>query len=232
MIFADLVKSIVQFNDPKFRRVLWRGLWLTLALLITTCSLIAIGLNQFLQSPYVVSLIGEASLSRNLLNMGGVLSTFVLSIWLMGPIASAIISLFLDEVARAVEARHYPHLPEVQGTRLHKQILTTVSFFGVLILANLGALILSIFLPVLAPFIFWATNGYLLGREYFQMAFVWRISQNEAKLLFQRNRGTIWFTGILIAIPLSVPFVGLIIPVLGAATFTHQFERLQELPSD
>ena len=77
MIFTDLLKSIVQFNDPKFRRVLWRGLWLTLALLITTCSLIAIGLNQLLQSPYVVSLIGEASLLRNLLNIGGVLSTFI-----------------------------------------------------------------------------------------------------------------------------------------------------------
>ena len=150
----------------------------------------------------------------------------------MGPIASTIISLFLDEVARAVEARHYPHLPEVQGTRLHKQILTTVSFFGVLVLANLGALILSVFLPVLAPFIFWATNGYLLGREYFQMTSIRRISQNEAKLLFQRNRGAIWFTGIIIAIPLSIPVVGLIIPVLGAATFTHQFERLQALPSD
>ena len=232
MIFTDLVKSIVQFNDPKFRRVVWRGVGLTLALLITTCSLIAIGLNQLLQSLYVVSLIGEASLLGNLLNMGGVLSTFVLSIWLMGPIASTIISLFLDEVARAVEARHYPHLPEVQGTRLHKQILTTVSFFGVLVLANLGALILSVFLPVLAPFIFWATNGYLLGREYFQMTSIRRISQNEAKLLFQRNRGAIWFTGIIIAIPLSIPVVGLIIPVLGAATFTHQFERLQALPSD
>ena len=232
MIFTDLVKSIVQFNDPKFRRVLWRGLGLTLALLITTCCLIAIGLNQLLQSPYVVSLIGEVSLLGNLLNMGGVLSTFVLLIWLMGPIASTIISLFLDEVARAVEARHYPHLPEVQGTRLHKQILTTVSFFGVLVLANLGALILSVFLPVLAPFIFWATNGYLLGREYFQMTSIRRISQNEAKLLFQRNRGAIWFTGIIIAIPLSIPVVGLIIPVLGAATFTHQFERLQALPSD
>ena len=232
MIFTDLLKSIVQFNDPKFRRVLWRGLWLTLALLITTCSLITVGLNQLLQSSFVVSLIGEASLLRNLLNIGGVLSTFILSIWLMGPIASAIISLFLDEVARAVEARHYPHLPEVQGTMLHKQILTTVSFYGVLVLANLGALILSIFLPVLAPFIFWATNGYLLGREYFQMTSIRRISQKKAKLLFQRNRGAIWFTGILIAIPLSIPLVSLIIPVLGAATFTHQFERLRALPSD
>ena len=64
------------------------------------------------------------------------------------------------------------------------------------------------------------------------MTSIRRISQNEAKLLFQRNRGAIWFTGIIIAIPLSIPVVGLIIPVLGAATFTHQFERLQALPSD
>ena len=83
--------------------MLWRELGLTLALLITACSLIAIGLNQLLQSPDVMSLIGEASLFRNLLNIGGLLSTFVLSIWLTGPIASAIIS-FLDEMALAVEA--------------------------------------------------------------------------------------------------------------------------------
>ncbi len=64
------------------------------------------------------------------------------------------------------------------------------------------------------------------------MTSIRRMSENEAKILFQRNRGTIWFASILIAIPLSIPLVGLIIPVLGAATFTHQFERLRALPSD
>jgi CysZ protein len=34
------------------------------------------------------------------------------------------------------------------------------------------------------------------------------------------------------AILLSIPLVGLFIPVLGAATFTHQFDRLRALPSD
>jgi CysZ protein len=89
----------------------------------------------------------------------------------------------------------------------------------------------SIFTPFLAPFIFWAANGYLLGREYFQVAAMRRMSRSDATRLFQRHRGAICFSGILIAIPLSIPLVGLFIPVLGAATFTHQFERLRALPS-
>lgn len=86
-------------------------------------------------------------------------------------------------------------------------------------------------MPFLAPFIFWAANGYLLGREYFQVAAMRRMSRSDATRLFQRHRGAICFSGILIAIPLSIPLVGLFIPVLGAATFTHQFERLRALPS-
>ena len=86
-------------------------------------------------------------------------------------------------------------------------------------------------MPFLAPFIFWVANGYLLGREYFQVAAMRRMSRSDATRLFQRHCGAICFSGILIAIPLSIPLVGLFIPVLGAATFTHQFERLQALPS-
>jgi uncharacterized protein involved in cysteine biosynthesis len=36
----------------------------------------------------------------------------------------------------------------------------------------------------------------------------------------------IWVAGILMAVPLSVPLVNLFIPLLGAATFTHLFHRL------
>jgi uncharacterized protein involved in cysteine biosynthesis len=32
---------------------------------------------------------------------------------------------------------------------------------------------------------------------------------------------TIWAAGILMAVPLSVPLLNLLVPVLGAATFTH-----------
>tara|TARA_B110000208_G_C11747550_1_gene422268 strand:+ start:898 stop:1251 length:354 start_codon:yes stop_codon:yes gene_type:complete len=116
--------------------------------------------------------------------------------------------------------------------KLQDQISAKLGFFGVLLLANFGTIGMSIFMPFLAPFIFWATNGYLLGREYFQMAAMRRLSRSESILFFQRHHSAIWFAGISMATPLSIPLVGPFIPVLGAATFTHQFERLRALPSD
>ena len=231
MILSDFLKSVAQFDDPKFRRVLWRGMGLTIALLIAACLLVNFGINQLLSSAWAANLIGNQSWLGALINVGGVLFTIVLSIWLMVPVTSAIIALFLDEVAQAVEARHYPHLPKQTATKLQDQILVGIRFLGILLLANIGALVLSMIVPLLAPFVFWATNGYLMGREYFQMAAMRRMPRAQAQELFQRHQGSIWTAGILMAIPMSIPLVGLFIPILGAATFTHQFERLRALPS-
>ena len=231
MILSDFLKSVAQFDDPKFRRVLWRGMGLTIALLIAACLLVNFGINQLLSSAWAANLIGDQSWLGALINIGGVLFTIALSIWLMVPVTSAIIALFLDEVAQAVEARHYPHLPKQTATKLQDQILVGIRFLGILLLANIGALILSMIVPLLAPFVFWATNGYLMGQEYFQMAAMRRMPRAQAQELFQRHQGSIWTAGILMAIPMSIPLVGLFIPILGAATFTHQFERLRALPS-
>lgn len=231
MIFSDFLRSIAQFDDPKFRRVLWRGLGLTIVLLAAACLLVSYGVNQLLSSTLVAGMIGEQSWLGSLFNIGGVLLTIALSIWVMVPVASAIIALFLDEVAQAVEARHYPHLPKQTAAKLQDQILVSIRFLGLLILANIAALILSMILPFLAPVVFWATNGYLIGREFFQMAAMRRVPRTQAQELLRRHQGAIWYAGILMAIPLTIPLVGLFIPILGAATFTHLFERLRALPS-
>ena len=191
MILSDFLKSIAQFDDPKFRRVLWRGLGLTIVLLIAACLLVNFGINQLLSSAWAANLIGDQSWLGALINIGGVLFTIALSIWLMVPVTSAIIALFLDEVAQAVEARHYPHLPKQTATKLQDQILVGIRFLGILLLANIGALILSMIVPLLAPFVFWATNGYLMGREYFQMAAMRRMPRAQAQELFQRHQGSI-----------------------------------------
>jgi uncharacterized protein involved in cysteine biosynthesis len=231
MIFSDFLRSVAQFDDPRFRRVLWRGLGITIVLLAAACLLVICGVNQLLSSALVAGMINDQSWLGSLFNIGGVLLTIALSIWVMVPVALAIIALFLDEVAQAVEARHYPHLPKQAAAKLQDQILVSIRFLGLLILANIGALILSMILPFLAPVVFWATNGYLMGQEYFQMAAMRRVPRTQAQELLQRHQGAIWCAGILMAIPLSIPLVGLFIPVLGAATFTHLFERLRALPS-
>ena len=49
----------------------------------------------------------------------------------MVPVASAITSLFLDEVAQAVEDKHYPHLPQVRSVPFGEAMRDTVNFLGV-----------------------------------------------------------------------------------------------------
>ena len=153
-----------------------------------------------------------------------------MSIFLMVPVASAITSLFLDDVAAAVEAEHYPALPPVPRVPFWDGVRDTVNFLGVLIAANAAALLLSLLLIWIpfAPFvIFYATNGYLLGREYFMLAAMRREGRVRAAELRDANRGEVWLAGCLMAVPLSFPLVNLLIPILGAATFTHLYHRLR-----
>ena len=88
------------------------------------------------------------------------------------------------------------------------------------------ALVLYIFAGPFIPVVFWAVNGWLLGREYFTLVATRRIGRERAKALRAQNSGRIWLAGILMAAPLSVPLVNLVIPVLGVATFTHLFHRM------
>jgi uncharacterized protein involved in cysteine biosynthesis len=42
----------------------------------------------------------------------------------------------------------------------------------------------------------------------------------------RRNLPAIWAAGVLMAVPLSLPLANLLVPVLGAASFTHLYHRL------
>lgn len=151
---------------------------------------------------------------------------FVASIFLMVPVASIFTGFFLEDVAELVEEEHYPGLPAVRPLGLIASLGDTLRFFGVVIAANLIALAIYPFVIPFAPFLFLGLNGYLLGREYFQMAAQRRMSREAARALYLRHRATVWLTGIAMAVPLSVPVLNLVVPVAGAAAFTHLFHRL------
>ncbi len=226
MIFSAFGKALGQMGDPRFRRVLLLGVGLTFALLVAAYAGVLI-LIQWLVGPEAsLPLIGEVTWLNDLLSVGSFLLMMGLSVFLMVPVASAITSMFLDEVADAVEARHYPSLPPVPGLSLWEGVKDTVNFLGVLLTANILALVLYLLFAPAALFIFWGLNGFLLGREYFTLAAARRVGLVEAKRLRRRHGATIWAAGVLMAMPLSVPLVNLLVPILGAATFTHIFHAL------
>jgi uncharacterized protein involved in cysteine biosynthesis len=137
--------------------------------------------------------------------------------------------LFLDDVAQAVEDKHYPGLPPALKQSFGDAAIDTLNFFALLVTVNVLALILYAFAGPFIPVVFWAVNGLLLGREYFTLVAARRMGRKAAKALRKRHWLTVWWAGGLMAAPLSIPLVNVLIPVLGAATFTHLFHRLNAM---
>ena len=226
MIFTAFFKALGQIGDPRFRQVLFLGIALTIALLIGATAGLFYLLQMLTGEATYIPMIGEVTWLGDFLSWGAVGFMLLLSVFLMIPVASAITSMFLETVAGAVEERHYPHLPPAEPIGFYDGLRDTVNFLGVLILANILALVLyAIFSPA-ALFIFWGLNGFLLGREYFTLAAMRRVGRAQAKVLRREHAGTIWLAGTLMAMPLTVPILNLVIPILGAATFPHIYHAL------
>jgi uncharacterized protein involved in cysteine biosynthesis len=225
-VAGDVRLALAQMFDARFRRVLWLGIALTVALLIAFYAVFLWLIADLTTGAMVLPVVGEVSWLGDLLGWASFFLVVFFSMFLMIPVASAVTSLFLDDVADAVEAEHYPHLPPVPRMSLGEGLRETVAFLVVLVGANILALGLYVFLPFAAPLIFYALNGFLLGREYFQIAAMRRLGRQGAADLRKRHRGQIWLAGCVMAVPLSIPLVNLLVPVLGAATFTHTFHRL------
>lgn len=226
-VFGSFFAALGQVGDPRFRRVLFRGIGLTFALLIATYAGFLMLLNAIGAAEWVQELLGNISWVGDLFTWTSFFLMVFLSVFLMVPVASAITSMFLEEVAEAVEERHYPQVPKVPAVPFSEGLKDTVNFLGVLIFANILAIILYVIFSPLALFIFWGMNGFLLGREYFTLAAMRHLGRDGAKKLRKKHGGTIWLAGTLMAMPLSIPLINLMVPILGAATFTHLFHRLE-----
>lgn len=227
MILTAFFKSLAQMGDKRFQKVLFLGIGLTFVLLIGAYAAFLAIIQWMFGEGATLPLIGEVQWLDDLLSWSSLLVMLLLSVFLMVPVASAITSMFLDEVAQAVEDRHFPHLPQVPKVPFGDALRDTVNFLGVLIGANILAFILYAMFAPAAPFIFWGLNGFLLGREYFTLAAMRRLGREGAKQMRARHSGTIWVAGVLMAMPLSIPLLNLLVPILGAATFTHLFHQLQ-----
>lgn len=227
MIFSDFMKAVRQLPDPTFRRVLLLGIGLTFALLVAIFVLFLWAIQTWIpdamELPWIGTIQGIDTVAL-VISYLGVMTLF--SVFLMVPVASMFTGFFLEDVARAVERKHYPWLPEARGVSLYESVKDAINFFSVLIVVNLIALVISLFAGPLVPVVFWTVNGFLLGREYFTLAAMRRLGRDGARKLRARHAGKIWIAGILMAMPLAVPVVNLLIPLLGAATFTHLFHRL------
>ena len=225
-MLGDIGKALLQLRHPKFFGVVLWSVAITLAVLIGVVWLGAFGLGLVLPETVTLPFFGPVEIVTQVASWAFIGLMAILSVFLMVPLSAVVVGFFLETVADAVEARSYPGLPEVEGQSIGESLYEAVRFLGLMIVVNLLALVVYFVATVAAPLVFWAVNGFLLGREYFHLVAARRLGRAGADALRKRHRMTIWATGCLMAVPLTVPIVNLFVPVLGVAAFTHQFHRL------
>lgn len=226
VILSDFFRALAQLGDGRFLRVVLWGIALAAALLYGAYRLFLWVILVLVPDTVTLPLIGPVGGLDTLAGWGSVFVMLVLSVFLMVPVAAAFSGLFLEQVADAVEDRHYPQAAPVKGLSLLAGLIEGLQAFAILFVANLLALMVFAFAGPVAPLLFWALNGALLGREYFRLVAMRRLGRQGAAAFLGRHRGQVWLAGMLMAAPLSIPLLGLIVPVLGVASFTHTVHRL------
>lgn len=225
-MFDYLTKAFAQLNDPRLQRIVVLSVGLALAVLL----LLGVG-AWFLIAQLDLFSWGWLD---TIFEVGSGIGIAIL-LWLLFPAAvSATIGLFLEAVAGAVEARHYLGLPSPRAQSVQEAILLGLKFALVAILLNLLALpvyLLGVFLPPLNFFVFYALNGYLLGREYYETVALRRLDARQAGELRRRNRWRVFLAGVVITLMLTVPVLNLIAPVIATAFMVHIFEVIRRRPA-
>jgi uncharacterized protein involved in cysteine biosynthesis len=226
VILTAFSRALGQLSDRRFLGVVGLGVGLTLALLVAVYVGFVTLIGWLLPEAFTLPWIGEIAWADEALSWAAVPLFLVLSVFLMVPVASAFMGIFLEQVADAVEDRHYPRLPPARSIGLAEGIADGARFLGVVIGVNLLALVAYLLFAPIAPLLFWAVNGLLLGREYAQLVALRRTDAAGARAFRRRHRLVLFAAGVLMVVPLTIPVVNLLVPVLGAAVFTHLYHML------
>jgi len=225
MIFAYR-QAFAQLRDPRYRRLLWIGVALSLALLIGLAALAFLIIQLLIPGALFLPLVGQVQDVSAGFSIGTMLYLPWLSIFLMVPVASIFTGLYLDDVADAVEAEHYRGHEPRNRVPFREAIGDGLRYFGILVAVNLLGMAVFAISNGWGIAILWALNGFLLSREYFTMIARRRNTADDARTLFQRDFYWLWLPGVFLAIGLSIPIVNLAMPLVGAAVFTHMYHRL------
>ena len=207
---------------PRILGLVLLGIALTILLFVALQAALFWALRLFGPDSITLPFWGELTLG-SALSWGSLALFPVLGFFLMAPVAAAFAGLFSEQVATRVEEIHYPTARGAEPD-FWDGLLESLPVIGLVLLVGVLSLVLTPFLGPLAPVLFYVANGWLLGREFFQMAASRHLRAPQATALRRRLSGQVTALGILIALLLTVPVLNVVVPVLAAAGFTHLYQ--------
>jgi len=221
MMLTAFCRAFYALSQPTLRRVVA----LSLALAVLTFALLWVAVGSVL---YNTAFFEWRPLNWLADLMGG-LAVVALS-WLFFPaVVTLIMSLFLERVAAAVEALDYPENSPPRRQSIRETLGAMLRLTALTLLLNLLALPAYLLLPGINLFLFLVLNGYLLGREYFEMVALRRLDAAATRAARNRFGLRVFLGGVVIAALFALPLVNLVAPVIATASMLHLFEALSRV---
>ncbi|MGD9869016.1 MAG: sulfate transporter family protein [Hyphomicrobiales bacterium] len=215
-MFSAAIRAFGLLASSHVRSVLLKSVGMTLALL----AVLIVAIETLFGA--MVALPGWLEITAQV--VGGLGLVFA-SVFLVAPVTSLIAGFYLDDIARRVEASDYPADPPGRELSTATAIGLSVKFGLLVIGVNIVALFLLL-VPGINVMAFYLANGYLLGREFFELAAMRHMSVEEARALRRQNRVRVFLSGLMIAGLVSVPVVNLLTPVFATALMVHTVKQL------
>jgi len=209
---------------PRVLSIVLTGIALTIGLFLALQLGIFWAIRALFSGSIHLPLLGDVVIGP-LLSWGSLMLFPVMGFFLMAPVAAAFSGLFAGQVADEVEALHYPQR-RGEDPDFWEGLLEALPVMGAVLLVGLVSLMLTPFLGPFAPALFYGANGWLLGREFFQMAARRHLDEDAASALRRARPLSVTLLGVMIAFALTVPIANIAVPVLAAAGFTHLFHLL------
>jgi len=213
----DALEAFAQIFSPPFRAVLWKSAGLTALILVVLGVVLDRAALSFLH-------VGPAWLAAilSVLLALGIAAGMIL---LAPPTASLVAGFFLDDVAALVEREIDPAGPPGRPMPLGPSLLMGLRFACLSILASLASLTLTLAFGLGLP-AFFLLNGYLLGREYFELAAMRHMPRNDALSLRRGNAGRVYLAGLIVSGLVAVPVLNFLTPLFATAFMTRLVKRL------
>jgi len=218
--------ALRQLGDPKLRAVVWQSLLLSLVLQIAIGVLAWWALQRF--ATFQWDWVNQA-----IRWLGGGAVT-VLALLLFPASFGIVISVFMERIADIVESEYYPELGKARGISIWTGIWTGIVFLLAVVILNLVMLplyLVALFVAGLGAVLFYAINGWLTARLYYEQVALRRRAPAEVKAWRKANAGVLWLSGIVIVFLGTIPILNLIVPVLGTAAMVHVAQTLRAPPN-
>jgi len=217
-MFASARKALALFFDPAFSGMVGRAILFTIVLFV----LLLLGAEYGIER---LPDIGWWHGLKRVLEVAAPVLAILAIFYLGAPVAAIFASFYLDRIAAAVEEKYYPADGRAPGTPFFTALRAGTRLAVTVVLVNLALLPFDIEIPLLGEVGALLVNGWLLGREYFELAALRHLSPGAAAALRRKHRGGVFVAGLIISVLSIVPVANLLAPVFGSAFMTHQFKR-------